>query len=174
MRELPMRTLAGLVAAGLTAALLGGCGYSTKSLHPEDVRTVAVPIWQRGGNVYRRDLEFQLAEALTKRLQQDTPYRIADRAHADTILEGRITEVSQRVMSFNPDFGTPRDIELVLSVDFTWTDLRTGENKVERRNIRQAGVYYPSQPLTEDFFEGSEDAVNRLARQIVEAMEKPW
>jgi len=78
------------------------------------------------------------------------------------------------VMSFNPRTATPRDIELQLFVDFKWTDLRTGEILREKKRFRAAGVYYRADPLNEDFFEGSEDAMNRLAEQIVETMERPW
>lgn len=187
-----MRTLSLLFAAITVAGLLTGCaddpsrGYSTTSVYRENLQTVAVPIWQRGNGVYRRDLEFRLTEALVKRIELDTPYKVVDRSKADTILEGTIVQVDQRVLSFNPNRGTPRDIGLRIVVDFTWTDLRSGEIIVQRKNFRDPGVYYPlgtpnesflpppPDKLDEDFFEGSADAVNRLAERIVENMEKPW
>lgn len=157
------------------AGVAGGCGgYSTANVYHQDVRTVAIPIWTRGSDVYRRDIEFRLTEALAKRVQLDTPYKVTDKSRADTLLEGVIQGVDQRVLSFNPDTGEPRDIQLRLRVDFTWTDLRTGEILLERKNFRAAGVYYPSDPLSEDFFEGSADAINDLALRIVQELESPW
>ena len=176
-RIIPLRLLCATVFACLAG---GGCssdpakGYSTAGLYRDDIQTVAVPVWQRGNAVYRRELETRLTEALVKRIQLDTPYKVTDKSKADTVLEGTIVAVNQHVMSFNPRTATPRDIELQLFVDFKWTDLRTGEILREKKRFRAAGVYYRADPLNEDFFEGSEDAMNRLAEQIVETMERPW
>lgn len=170
----PVAPLALTILAPLLAGVMGCCGYTTAGLHRQDVKTVAIPIWSRGTNLYRRDLEFRLTEALVKRVQLDTPYKVVDKSKADTVLEGVIQAVDQRVLSFNPDTGEPRDIQLRLAADFRWTDLRTGEILVERKNIRAAGVYYLSDPMNEDFFEGSADAVNDLATRIVEQLESPW
>lgn len=161
----------GLVAG---CASDGSAGYTTASLYREDIATVAVPIWHRGAEVYRRNLEDRLTEAIVKRIELDTPYKVTDTSKADTLLEGRIVSVSQRQLGIDPDTGRPRDLELQLSVDFTWTDLRTGEILAEERNFRASAVYYPTGALDEDFFEGSTDAINRLALRIVERMEKPW
>jgi hypothetical protein len=164
--------------AALTAA--GGCatdpgeGYSFTRGYPEDVRTVAVPIWNVSKNVYRRELEFRLSEALVKRIELDTPYKVVGKAEADTLLTGTIDVVSQRVLSTNPDTNLPRELELTLTVSFTWQDLRTGEIRAKRSNVRVAGVYIPHAPLGEDFFTGSEDVVNKLARRVVEQMESDW
>ena len=177
-----MRIFATTVAGLLLACVLltGGCsedptkGYTLKSQFPEDVRTVHVPIWHRGRNVYRRGLEMRLTEALIKRLELDTPYKVTDKDRAHTELTGTIDTISQRVMSFNPDSGLPREKEITLIVSFSWVDLRNGRDIVRRRNFRQAGTYIPPQPLSEDFFLGSEDVINRLAQRIVEQMAAEW
>jgi len=150
-------------------------GYSLQqSLYREGIESVAVPIWQRGADVFRRDIETRLTEAIIKRVQLDTPYKVVDKSKADTVLEGTIVRVDQRVLSFNPRLGTPRDLQIRIVVRFTWTDLRTGEILVEQNNFRAAGVYYPTEPLDEDFFLGSADAIDLLAGRVVEKMEKPW
>ncbi len=172
-----MRSALGIALLG---ALLAGCGsdptrgYVAGGLYPETVQTVAVPIWTRGPEVYRRDLEFRLTEALVKRLELDTPYKVVGRDQADTVLEGSIVAVDQQVLSYNPDTGEPRDLEIRLVVSYRWTDLRTGEVLAERENFRAAGVYYPTEPVGQDAFLGSADAVNLLAQRIVETLEKPW
>lgn len=174
-----MRTtiFASLVALLLAGALLGGCsadprlGYSTESLYPTDVRTVAVPIWVRGKEVYRRDIEIRLTEAVIKRLQQDTPYRIADRGEADTELTGELVLVEQQVLSYNPETGQPRQLEVVITVNFQWKDLRTGEVLMQRKGFRMRSDYIPQSPFGETFVDGSEDVLNKLARQVVEQME---
>lgn len=170
-------TAAALVAACLLGA---GCssdpnlGYSTEGLYPDDVATVAVPIPTRDARVFRRELETRLAEALVKRIELDTPYKVTDKSRADTILESRLVWVNQRVLGVNPNVGEPREIELQMSVSFTWTDLRTGEIRARRTNLVAAGVYSPADPLNEDFFEGSASAIDLMARRVVAALQKPW
>jgi len=177
-----MKTFAAILTGALLAGALWmtGCsedptqGYTLKSQFPDDIRTVHVPLWHRGRNVYRRGLEMRLSEAIIKRLELDTPYKTTSKDRAHTELTGTIDTISQRVLSFNPDSGLPREKEITMTVSFTWTDLRTGRDIVRRTNFRQSGTYIPPAPLSEDFFLGSEDVVNKLAQRIVEQMAAEW
>jgi len=172
-------TRTGLLLAAL-GALAGGCnvdpgqGYTLKSQFPGGIETVHVPIWSRGKDVYRRDLEFRLTEALIKRIQLDTPYRQATRSRADTILTGSIDEVTQHVLSTNPDTGRPHEMEVTMVVSFVWKDLRTGDVLKEKKGFRVAGTYIPEAPFSEEFFHGGEEVINRLAKRIVEQLESDW
>jgi hypothetical protein len=102
------------------------------------------------------------------------PYKVTAKSRADTLLVGSIDDVEQRVLSFSPDTGLPRESELTLVVSFTWTDLRTGKTIVQRKKMRVSGTYTREDPITEDFFQGSENVINRLASRVVEQMEQPW
>lgn len=174
------RTALLLLVAAAGALVAPGCasdprtGYTTESLYRGGIDSVAVPIFQRGRGVYRRNIEDRLTEALIKRIELDTPYKVTDKARADTLLEGTLSRVSQRVLSRNPDTGRPREMEETFAVALTWTDLRTGEVLVRRTNVRASATYIPPDPFGEDFFQGSEDLVNRMARRIVEEMEADW
>lgn len=178
-----MRTSAtSLVVALVTlAAITIGCGnvdphkgYTMTSEYRPGIRTVAVPIWTRTAQEYRRDLEISLTEAICKRIESDTPYKVADKSRADTELKGELGVVEQRVLSFNPDTGRAREIQLRLTVNFTWKDLRTGEVLLEKKGFRMAADYIPPEPFNEDFFLGSQDALNRLAQRIVEQLKSNW
>ncbi len=151
-----------------------GCGYTSKSQYPADVRTVAVPIWTRSRHVYRRGLEMRLAEALVKRIEQDTPYKVTTRSRADTELTGTIERVIQQVLTINPDDGLAREVEVTIEVSFRWTDLRSGKVRKKRASFRVPGTYVRSSPFGETFFDGSEEAINRLAQRIVEQMQADW
>jgi hypothetical protein len=164
-----------LVAGGALAGCGdGSTGYTMQSPYRSDVRTVAVPIWVRGKDVYRRELEFRLTEAIVKNIELSTPYKVTKRECADTLLEGSIEKVTQRVTSFDPNTGQPREKEIVMTVSFTWTDLRTGAVLAKRSKYAVTSNYIPASPFNEDFFEGSEDGINRLAARIVEQMEEDW
>ncbi len=172
MRRFQTLTLAAMLTAALLAS--SGCGYTTASQYPSDVETVFVPIWTRGQGVYRRDLEMRLTEAIQKEIVNTTHYRITSRAKADTELSGRIERISQQVLSKNPETGLPRELELTLHLSFTWKDLRNGKIRQEHPNFKVSDSYIVDRAVGEEFFDGSESAINRAARRIVEQMESDW
>lgn len=163
-----------VLALSSLSGLLGGCGYTMETPYRKGVATVAVPMWQRGAKVYYRDIEISLTQAIVKNIQAETPYRIVDRSKADTILEGTLERVDQHVLSFDPRTGNAREIEVRLTVNFTWKDLRTGKILAEKKNFRASSTFIPLHPMDEEFFLGNEDALNKLALQIVEQMSEPW
>ncbi len=181
MSDMKARTTVGGIAALALAlgAVLGGCNadptknYTLASQYPDDVRTVAVQIFTRGPNVYRRGLEFRLTEAVIKHIELNTNYKVVDKEHADTEMTGTITGVSQRTMSMVKDVSNPREKEVLISASMQWQDLRSGD-VLRRSKVRAAGSYIPLEPFEEDFFQGSEDAIDKLARRIVEEMENEW
>ncbi len=171
-----------IVLTVAAAAVCAGCdnpdptkGYTTISQYRPDIKTIAVPIFQRGTYEYRRDIEFRLTEAVVKQIEAQTPYKVVDKSRADTLLTGTIQSIDPQVLSFVPHTGRAREIQLRVIVDFTWKDLR-GEGKVlvERKNFRVVAEYIPEAPFSEDFFLGSEDAFNEMARRIVDQMAQPW
>jgi len=176
-----IEVLATLTVAAV-AATLSGCtnadptrGYTQASQYRQGIKTVAVPIWRRGAGEFRRDLEIRLTQALVRRIEAETPYKVVDNArNPDTVLTGTLRSVRQQVLSFDPRTGTAREIQVLMTVDFTWTDLRTGEILVRKKNFRAAAEYIPPAPYSEDFFAGSEDVLNKLARRIVEQLAEPW
>ncbi|MBN1553688.1 MAG: hypothetical protein JXA11_03000 [Phycisphaerae bacterium] len=169
-----------LIRGGLLVALvvgLAGCeplGYSGQSQFRRNVHTIAVPIWTRGKDVYHREVEIRLTQALAKRVELDTPYKITNRQKADTLITGTIDRIEQATTSFNPDTGTPREIAVTFYVSFKWEDLRDGKVLVQKTNFPVSAVYLPSAPFNEDFFIGTEDLSDRLAKRIVETMESDW
>ena len=153
--------------------MLGGCGYTTGSPFRQDVRSVDVPIWTVGKDVYRRGLEDRITQAVKKRLAA-TPYKIATAGTADTQLTGNVELISQRILSSNPDTGLPREIEITLTVSFKWIDLRNGNVLADQPAFQVSDTYIPDRGFREDFFLGSEGAINKLARRVVEKMEYAW
>ncbi len=161
---------------GTTLAAAGGCntGYTTASPYRKGIKTIATPIWQRGKEEYRRDIEMRLTEALVKRIESETPYKVVDKRSADTELTGTLRRVEQAVVSFDSRTGLPREIPVRLVLDFTWTDLRTGRVIKAKKGLRVVAEYIPLAPFSETFYQGSEDAVNKAAERIVQHMLAEW
>lgn len=171
-----MKNMVTMKKLGLTILLAGlmlpGCGYkpARQGLYRSDVKTVAVPIFQ--SKEFRRDLEFRLTEALVKRIEMDTPWKVVDQSRADTLIEGEV--IQEKQVSYSPDFitGNPREYILTLVISFKWKDLRTGRVLVEKKNWSQTGTWIP--PVGENEYQGQNVVIEKLAESIVEQMQEPW
>jgi hypothetical protein len=161
------------IAAGiaiLSVSMLSGCGYSSEGLFRSGIQTVHVEIFE--SKEFRRDLEFYLTEAVKKRIATDSPYRVASKEKADTILKGEILE--ERQAAFAPDFATrlPRDKQLNLVVRVEWKDLRSGQVLLDQPLLLSSADYLPPAGETEEY--GQRIAIDRLAAKIVARMYDDW
>ncbi len=166
-------------------ALLTGCGadgaiagYSGREMYPENVRTVAVPIFEN--NTFEEGVEFGVTEAVTKEIELRTPYKVAGSGAADTQLTGTIRSVSQRMLSRTYDGGLAQEVQVVIVASFEWKDMRTGEVIRKRGEIRGTGEYIPARApasadrLSEPMPVGVQGATGELAREIVSVMRQDW
>ena len=163
-----------LIRLGLLTVLslvgTAGCGYTTDRPFRTDIQTVHVEMLQ--SQEFRRELEFRLTEAIVKRIEMDTPYRIAPRQTADALLSGEVLAVNNRTFGTDFDLDLPREIGSTVAVRFRLQDMRTGEILVERPRFLYQTSYIP--PVGETFTQGMTRALDGLAEQIVEAMESSW
>jgi len=161
----------GAVVASWAMVACSGCGYSTKRPFRSGIQTVHVEMLQ--SREFRRDLEFALTEALVKRIEMDTPYRIADKSVADTELSGEILEVRQRVIGNRFGSDDPREIGSTVVMRYRWKDLRNGDILVERPRFVHLTSYVPG--VGESFTKGVRvRGLDRMAERIVETMESDW
>jgi len=168
LKQLPHLFLV-LVGGGL---ILGasGCGYSTSKPFRTDIQTVHVNMFH--SKEFRRELEFRLTEALVKRIERDTPWRVESAERADAVISGEILAVENRTFGDDFHLDLPREIGSMLVVRFRMQDMRTGEMLLERPRFVYQTSYIP--PAGETFSDGMTRAVDGMAGQIVEAMETGW
>lgn len=159
-----------VVMLASTLSVLAGCSYSTARPFRTDIQTIHVEMFQ--SKEFRRELEMRLTEAIVKRMEMDTPYRVAPRRTADALLTGEILAVENRTFGDDFDLDLPREIGSTVVVRFRLQNMRTGEILVERpRFVYQSG-YIP--PVGETFTDGMTRGLEGLAEQIVETMETHW
>ena len=163
---------------GLGALLAAGCGYTaertatfrTTNSNKDAIRTVALDIFE--SKEFRRGLELQLTEALAKRIEAESPFKLVKKDRADTILTGEIREVRQATLGRDFRNVEPRETAATLVIAFQWKDLRTGEVLVDRPNFVQTVDYV--RPLGEDFYHASQRSMDKLAERMVEEMQSEW
>jgi hypothetical protein len=159
----------------LCILLLGpGCGskgYSNETLYQEGVKSIYVEMFENQS--FRRGVEYELTDALAKRIEAQTPYKIvSNRDKADTVLSGQIMSIGESVLTLERQTGRPMEKDVELRAVVNWKNLKTGEFLIERKNAIAAASY--SEWQSQGFEYGSSLAANRLAQKIVELMEKKW
>jgi len=145
-------------------------GYGWKGLYRDDVKTVAVPIFTN--RTFYRGVEFDLSKAVINQIESRTPYKVAQKDRADTVLEGEIIRVGVQTLSRNQFNALPQEQLYSITVNFTWKDLRSGKILATRHFFEQTAPYYPT--LGEDQFAGNQENVERLALAIVEQLQAEW
>jgi hypothetical protein len=165
-----MRRAAALIGLLLAAGLAGGCGYRWGGPWRNDIRTVYVDM--AGSKEFRRELEFKLTEALKKRIAIETPYRLAAKEKADTILQTEV--LGEQQAAFAPDFRSrlPREKQLTLAVRVQWKDVRTGRVLADQPAVLQSADYLVAAGEPEAL--AQERAIDRLAARIVALMYEDW
>ena len=166
-----------LVSCGLFsifAALLtsGGClkDYSNESLYRNDISTVYVEMFDTSS--YRRGVEVDFTDALCKRIELETPYKIvSDKNRADSIISGQIA-ITNSTLSLERETGRALENEMKVSADVSWKNLRTGEFIMENESANASVAF--SKPLNQGENYSTIQAANRLAKKVVELMQNDW
>jgi hypothetical protein len=170
---LPSAVLSGLL-------VVSGCvGYriGAESLYPCNIQTVYVPVFE--SDSFRRYLGERLTEAVIKEIELKTPYKVTGDSSADSLLSGRITHDTKRVMVLNK-FHDPRETEVSLQVQVRWLDRQSNLIREaspiplpnELATIRESALLVPE--VGQSVATAQQQAIHRLAEQIVSMMEAPW
>lgn len=172
-----MRIIAALFTSTL---LLAGCAryqVGSESLYAPDVATVYVPMIE--SDSYRRDLGERLTEAVIKEIELKTPYKVVGTPDADSILSVRLLGDRRNLLAEN-SFADPRLSESAVYTEVSW---------LNRRRLPMAppqsialppelvGIEATANLIPEagqSVATSQQQAIERLAQQIVGSMEAPW
>lgn len=157
----------------VTGALLtGGCnGYSNEPLYTKSVKTVYVKMFDN--KTFRRDLEYELTDALAKKIEAETPYKIVSSiSRADTVISGHIVGIGESVLTIERTTGRALEKQAEVTAQFSWKNLRTGEYILENKSVNASASFSEFQEQSFDY--AASIAANRLATAIVEQMQLDW
>jgi Lipopolysaccharide-assembly len=173
----PMRLLALIT---LNALFLVGCAtyqVGSDSLYAPDISTVYVPMIE--SDSYRRDLGERLTEAVIKEIELKTPYKVVGTPDADSILSVKLLGDSRKLLAEN-SFDDPRLLESAVYSEVSWLNRRrlplaapqTMPLPPELVGIDQTALLVPE--AGQSVASSQQQAIERLAQQIVGTMETPW
>jgi hypothetical protein len=159
--------------------MVGCASYQVGSgtLYAPDITTVYVPMIESAS--YRRDLGERLTEAVIKEIELTTPFKVVGTPDADSILSARLVSDTKRVILENQN-DDPRALEMAVNVEITWLNRRRQPLGAPQR------IGLPRELLTiannstlvpeagQSVATAEQQAIQRLAQQIVSTMEEPW
>jgi hypothetical protein len=170
-----MRTTVPIILLGmvLTGSLCfcGCAGYSKEPVFREDISTVYVEMFNN--TTFQRGIEYELTDALAKRIESQTPYKIVtDRNRADSIISGKVTGLGESVYSVEQESGRALEKGVNLTAVVSWKDLKTGEMLIDNKEVIASSSY--SEWQNQGLGYASSLAANRAAEKIAEMMEIEW
>lgn len=171
---------AGLILSAvlILAGGVGGCadkpsdGWSMKWTHPDQYRSVSIPMFRN--QTYFRGLERELGRALVTEMEASTPYKVTGSGTADTLLRGSIMEAELIPLSTSPVTGLVGEMLFKVRLDFEWIDLATGEPIVSRRGFTASALFTPSRPAMETIDLARFGVVQKMAVDLVDVLRDDW
>ncbi len=145
-------------------------GYTTQSLYPANVQTVYVEMFH--SKTFRRQVEYKLTRAFIDQLELHSNIKVLpDRSRADTIIYGTV-DTTERVLTQHRKLDRPLENQIVLIATVTWKDLRNGKFLINNQKIKVSGDYIPLLAASSET--AIQQAAEKMAVRITEAMQKPW
>ena len=173
-------TLPALLALSLMMA--GGCAnyrMGSETLYAPDVQTIYVPMIE--SDSYRRDLGERLTEAVINEIQLKTPYTVVSNPGADAVLSVKLNNDIRRTL-VEDAFDSTRLAENRLQAEVQFVNRRrvgytmpTPMMIAVPQELDQVGATSLLVPAVGQTVSSSQQqAIERLAQQIVGAMEESW
>ncbi|MBM4021488.1 MAG: hypothetical protein FJ284_04455 [Planctomycetes bacterium] len=172
------------LVAMLLAATAPGCAsyrIGNNTLYASNVRTIYVPLFQCDS--YRTtpaiDIGERLTEAVCKEIEKRTPFKVVgSEAAADSVLTGRVVSDTKRMVVESPT-DQSRQVEMNYQVLVTWADrggtvIASGDVPLPAAtvDVGQAASLVPE--FGRSVASTQQEAIVKLAQQIVGLMEEPW
>jgi hypothetical protein len=166
--------------AMLVIPAFSGCmGYQigNQTLYPAHIQTVYVPMFDSGS--FRRNLGERLTEAVIKEIELKTPYKVVSTPSADSVLTGYLATEGKRVVA-ETRYDDARQIEVRMQVQVNWIDRRgveirpSGAVALPPAALEVIGTADVLPEVGQSIATTQQDAIQKVAEQIVAMMETPW
>jgi outer membrane lipopolysaccharide assembly protein LptE/RlpB len=176
-----------IAALVLSAAVccLGGCGYTYKSLLPEDLKTICVdnfvnkiPVTtettdERMYRGYKPGMEYDVTKAVVNRFIFDGNLKVTEKKNADLILTGELIDYKKESLRYDTNDNVEEyRIRLVTNLEL-W-DVKNKAVLWRENNFAGESTYRTGGSLAQSETNAIRDAESDLARRIVERTVEAW
>jgi hypothetical protein len=147
--------------------LAGCCGYSTHSLLPSHLKTVAVP--PATNTTTQPGLAEALTDSLTAAFTADRTLRVTNTEAADLVVNTAVSNYTRTASSYTGDQAVSA-YELSVSAQVDARDQTRDEEFY--RGVASARVTYDPNARTEE--QAASEAIKKLASEIVRQVQIAW
>ena len=179
--RLHQRLAACLAALALATAGCASYRFGNNTLYAANVRTIYVPVFQCDSfrTTPAVDVGERLTEAVCKEIEKRTPFKVVGSAEgADSVLTGRVVADTKRMVVESPT-DQSRMVEMNYQALITWADrggavIAAGEVPLPAAtvDVGQAAALVPE--FGRSVVSTQQEAIVKMAQQIVGLMEEPW
>jgi hypothetical protein len=164
--------------------LFSGCGYTTKTLLPSDIKTIHIETFKNNIDitkeisakdkyeVYRPDLEVTLRDAIIERIFLDGHLKMSSKDTADAVLEGEVLEYRKDPLRYQNE--NVREYRISLACSFRLINSKNSEILAEEKNIIGDTTYFTTGSLQKSETDALKAAASDLARRIVNRIVENW
>lgn len=161
--------------------LVAGCGYTTKSLLPDNYNTVFVQPFENkidfvnadDRKLYVAGLENRVREAIVDRYLFDGNLRVADQDTADLVLKGKLIRFQREELRLQND-DTVKEYRIRVTVSMTLWDPVQDKVVWEEPAFAGESTYYTTGTLAKSESQAIDDAVEDLANRAVARTIENW
>lgn len=180
-----MRTDLYTISLLLICSLTAGCGYTTGSLLPEHLKTIYVENFtnnivltdetsdKRVYKTYRPRLEVDVTQAIIDKYIFDGHLKIVHKEDADMILEGALVDFRREPTRYGDDDNVEQ-YRIVIIVDMKITDVKNSKTMWHESSFAGNDYYYTTGSQAKSEAQAITDALEDLARRVVERTIEVW
>lgn len=152
----------------LLSVCLISCGpYSFSSGSLGGIKSIAVPQFENTSLQY--GLQEDLTREVINRLIQDNTLRVLAVADADAVLRGEVIRYDRVPYTYDKSENVS-EYRVNIFVNYI-VERKGGKSLLERTNVQGFGVYSAATETEDD---GKLEAIDKLARDIVDELTKTW
>jgi hypothetical protein len=159
-----MRLTVSLTAAALLLA--AGCAsYTCTSAVPEELRTLAVPVFENESGF--PEIDAVVTQQVLREFQREGTFRIARQDAASLKLLGKLVKTEMQSLNYDRNYGSrTSEYRYGLVAEITLVERGTGKLLIDAQRVKANTTF-----LTHgDMLTGVQDAYARAARELARAI----
>lgn len=176
-----MKKMITLLRSALVGALVFSvlsCGYTSKTKLPHDIKSIYVETALNKIAIeqmysYQPGVEMDVTNAVIRRFQTDGNLKIAAADKADAVLSMDLKAYEQEGVRFNP-LENVSEYRLFIVLGLTLKYRETGEIIWKEENFSGNKEYFVTQIRAQGQKSATENAIDDIARKVVDRVVEDW
>jgi len=173
------------ILALIASFMVSGCGYTTRSLLPPSIKTIRVDNFKNDIQVtaeqsnlrmyrgYKPGMEVDLTRAVINKYLMDGTLKIAGESNADLILKADLIDFKRDALRYDSNDNI-EEYRIKLVVNMELVNTKTGAVMWKERGFAGETTYRTGGVLAKSETAAVNDAIDDLARRIVERTVEAW